>query len=95
MYRLGLLACDFVPDDLRDRFDDYPVMFGAAVASADVNVKWRVYRVFDEELPEEVDECDGYITTGSRNGAYDKDVWISLLEPGFLLCALSLWNFFL
>ncbi|HCU91076.1 MAG TPA: GMP synthase [Gammaproteobacteria bacterium] len=80
MYRLGLLACDFVPDDLRDRFDDYPVMFGAAVASVDVDVEWRVYRVFDKELPGEIDECDGYITTGSRSGAYDKDAWILLLE---------------
>lgn len=80
MYRLGLLTCDFVPDDLRDRFEDYPVMFDAAIASADVDVEWRTYRVYDEELPGAIDECDGYITTGSRSGAYDKDAWISLLE---------------
>ena len=80
MYRLGLLACDFVPDDLRDRFEDYPVMFDAAIASADVDVEWRTYRVYDGELPDAIDECDGYITTGARSGAYDGDAWISLLE---------------
>jgi len=80
MYRLGLLACDFVPDDLRGRFEDYPVMFGNAIASANVDVEWRTYRVYEEQLPASLDECDGYITTGSRSGAYDKDAWILLLE---------------
>ncbi len=83
MYRLGLLACDFVPDDLRDRFDDYPIMFDAALTSADVNVEWRTYRVYEQELPGAIEECDGYITTGSRSGAYDKDAWIASLE-GFI-----------
>ena len=80
MYRLGLLTCDFVPDDLRDRFEDYPAMFGAAIASANVDVEWRIYRVYDGQLPESVDECDGYITTGARAGAYDQDQWIGSLE---------------
>ncbi len=80
MYRLGLLACDFVPDDLRDRFEDYPVMFGAAIASAAVEVEWRNYKVYDGQLPDSVQECDGYITTGSRSGAYNQNAWIVQFE---------------
>jgi GMP synthase-like glutamine amidotransferase len=80
MYRLGLLACDFVPEHLRDRFEDYPSMFATAIASAEVEVEWEVYQVYNGQLPESIDECDGYITTGSRSGAYDEDVWIVRLE---------------
>lgn len=80
MYRLGLLACDFVPDELRDRFDDYPVMFAAAIASTGRDVEWQTYRVYDEQVPASIDECDGYIATGSRAGAYEDHPWIPILE---------------
>jgi GMP synthase-like glutamine amidotransferase len=80
MYRLGLLACDFVPDDLRDRFADYPTMFGTAIANAGIDVDWRIYRVHEGQVPAAVDACDGYITTGSRSGVYEDHAWIPLLE---------------
>ena len=80
MYRLGLLACDFVPDELSDRFDDYPTMFERAIESASVNVQWQVYRAYAGNLPGSPQECDGYITTGSRKGAYDSEDWIETLE---------------
>jgi len=80
MYRLGLLACDYVPDDLRGEFEDYPAMFAAALAKAGIEVEWRVYEAFAGRLPETVDECEGYITTGSRRGAYDDEGWIREAE---------------
>jgi len=80
MYRLGLIACDVVPDELRDRFDDYPVMFEKAIGSTSANVQWQVYRAYREELPNSVDECDGYITTGARSAAFDAEPWIRSLE---------------
>ncbi len=80
MYRLGLLACDFIPGELRDRFEGYPVMFAAAIASTGHDVEWRTYRVYEAEVPQAPDECDGYITSGSRVGVYDKYAWIPVLE---------------
>jgi GMP synthase-like glutamine amidotransferase len=80
MYRLGLLVCDFVPEELRDRFEDYPAMFAGAIASTGREVEWRSYRVYAEELPAAKDECDGYIATGSRAGVYEEHAWIPLLE---------------
>ena len=77
MYRLGLLSCDFVPDELRARFEDYPDMFAVAFAYPQVDVDWRVYSVYAGELPQAIGECDGYITTGSRSGAYDSEAWIA------------------
>ncbi|MFT4581200.1 MAG: GMP synthase-like glutamine amidotransferase [Gammaproteobacteria bacterium] len=80
MYRLGLIACDVVPDELRDRFDDYPTMFEKAIASTSAKVQWQVYRAYREELPNSANECDGYIMTGSRNSAFDTEQWIRSLE---------------
>lgn len=80
MARLGLLACDFVPDDLRDRFEDYPVMFAEAIASTGTNVEWQIYRVYQGELPQRPDECDAYLISGARAGTYDGDAWIAALE---------------
>lgn len=75
MYRLGLLQCDVVPAELRDDFDDYPLMFASALESAGMTVDWRVYNLLDGERPESLDEVDGYITTGSRAGVYDDEPW--------------------
>ncbi|HJP35469.1 MAG: GMP synthase [Gammaproteobacteria bacterium] len=80
MYRLGLLACDFVPDELRARFEDYPAMFATALANTGCDVEWRTYRIYEEQIPYSADECDGYIASGSRVGVYDDYAWIPMLE---------------
>ena len=75
MYRLGLLACDFVPEHLRDRFEDYPSMFATAIASAEVEVEWEVYQVYNGQLPESIDECDifkgGHTVDAGTNPFYE------------------------
>ena len=81
MYRLGLLQCDVVPSELRDRFADYPEMFAAAFDNAGVKLEWRVYNLLNGEKPEKLSEVDGYITTGARAGVYDELDWYkSLVE---------------
>ncbi|MGR8948611.1 MAG: glutamine amidotransferase-related protein [Gammaproteobacteria bacterium] len=79
MYRLGLLQCDIVPHDLRDRFPDYPEMFANAFEKANVQVEWRVYNLLDNDAPETLNEVDGYITTGARAGVYDELPWYARL----------------
>lgn len=78
--KLGLLACDFMPDELTDRFEDYPQMFAAAIASAGATVQWQVYRAYAGELPAAANACDAWLVTGSRAGAYDGHAWIGGLE---------------
>ena len=78
-YRLGLLQCDVVPEDLRDRFADYPDMFETAFANSAVDVDWRVYNVLDDQFPAAIDEVDGFITTGARAAVYDQMPWYNAL----------------
>ncbi len=79
MYRLGLLQCDIVPIELRDRFPDYPEMFAAAFATAGVEVEWQVYDMLENDQPKRINEVDGYITTGARVGVYDGLPWYTNL----------------
>jgi GMP synthase-like glutamine amidotransferase len=50
---------------------DYDAMFAAWLPA-----EWRVYDVARGERPARLDECDGYVTTGSRASVYDEEPWI-------------------
>ncbi len=55
-------------------------MFEAMLAEIAAEFQFLTYRAVDSELPESVDSCDGYITTGSRHGVNDELHWIAQLE---------------
>ena len=78
-FKLGLLLCDHVPDELAAGFKDYPEMFAGAFTSADTNIEWKAFDVTKEELPASTNVCDAYLISGSRFSANDDARWISLL----------------
>lgn len=79
-YRLGFLLCDHLLEHLSGEFDDYPEMFATAFAEVSSAIDWHVYDLLEGEVPYHVDECDGYLISGSRHGVYDSLPWIPLLE---------------
>jgi len=79
-YRLGFLLCDHAVPHLEPQFGDYPAMFATAFANVSAAIDWRVYDVTADELPRDLGECDGYLVSGSRHGAYDPIAWIPALE---------------
>ncbi len=80
MYRLGFLLCDQPLDHLAARFGDYPCMFRQAFDEVCEAFEWVVYDATNAELPLAVTECDGYLISGSRHGAYDPLPWIEPLS---------------
>ncbi len=42
--------------------------------------RFRTYRVVEGQFPASVTECDGWLITGSRHGAYEDHPWIPPLE---------------
>jgi GMP synthase-like glutamine amidotransferase len=88
-YRLGFLLCDHAIDVLAERHGDYPEMFATAFAEVSDTIDWLVYDVTAGELPSAVDECDGYLISGSRHGAYDCLAWIAPLSDFVRLVATS------
>ena len=78
--KIGILQCDDVIKELQPKFGNYPEMLKAVFSDIAPDWHFVTYRAVDGELPDSVDACDGYITTGSRYGVNDGHLWISQLE---------------
>lgn len=76
--RVGLLLTDSVPADYLAISGEYVDMFEALFVDRDVTIV--PYRANDRRLPDAVDECDGYLISGSRSSVYDQELWIDELK---------------
>lgn len=57
-------------------FGDYPDMFIHLFSEIDSTLQFQVYDLRKNQIPENLTECDAYITTGSRVSTYDSVDWI-------------------
>ena len=78
--KLGLLLCDHVREELQGEFGDYPKMFKDLLHQVDNSLEIEVFDVIAGELPSHVDQCDVYITSGSRYGVRDGLAWVDKLS---------------
>ncbi|MEH6799484.1 MAG: gamma-glutamyl-gamma-aminobutyrate hydrolase family protein [Halopseudomonas sabulinigri] len=78
--KVGLLQCDDVRESLQVLHGNYPEMFETLLRQRLPEMDYRVYRALDGELPGSVDECDVYLTTGSKSGVNDGQLWINELQ---------------
>lgn len=69
--RLGLLQCDHVLEQFRHIDGDYDQMFARWLPG-----EWRVWDVASQQHPDKLDDCDLFVTTGSRASVYDDEPWI-------------------
>ena len=81
--KIGLLKCCEVKEELLDISGDYDEMFQKAFGP---QISFRVYDVKKGELPDELDECVGYVTTGSASSTYEKLDWIGEVEDFIRRC---------
>ena len=78
---IGVLQADSVREEFQADHGDYPDMFGYMLKRAGLLVLGEPidianYNVIEDEYPRHLDECDGYIITGSRQSVYDDEPWI-------------------
>lgn len=84
--RIGILKADGVNPKLQPDFGEYPAMItrvlnAAATFYANDTPEFLVYDVELGEYPERINDCDGYIITGSKSSVYDDVPWVhQLLE---------------
>ncbi len=76
--RIGILQTGHAPEALIGRTGDYGDMFQRLLAGK--GFTFRVYSVVDMDFPESVHDCDGWLLTGSRHGAYEDHPFIKPLE---------------
>jgi GMP synthase-like glutamine amidotransferase len=78
--KIGILETGLLNDKVAGRFDPYPIMFAALLDKANQGLTYQSYSVINGEMPDSIDDCDGWLITGSRHGAYEKLDWMLLLE---------------
>ena len=72
--QIGILQTGEAPDALRAGMGDYPDFFEALLA--DRSLTFRRYAVLRMDFPKDVHDCDGWLITGSRFGAYEDHAFI-------------------
>ncbi|MEZ5778141.1 MAG: type 1 glutamine amidotransferase [Paracoccaceae bacterium] len=75
---IGILQTGQAPDVLRAEMGDYPDMFVRLLAGR--GLEFKSYHVEGMEFPGSVHDCDGWLITGSRHGAYEDHPFIKPLE---------------
>ncbi|WP_309666368.1 type 1 glutamine amidotransferase [Tabrizicola sp.] len=75
---IGILQTGASPDALKDDLGDYPDMFERLLAGR--GLTFRHYRVETMDFPASITDCEGWLITGSRHGAYEDHPFIKPLE---------------
>jgi GMP synthase-like glutamine amidotransferase len=75
---IGILQTGESPDALRADMGDYPDFFETLLAGR--GLTFSRYAVLRNEFPKDVHDCEGWLITGSRFGAYEGHSWIPPLE---------------
>lgn len=74
---IGILQADSVLPQFQPDFGNYPEMFRDILGRAGgESVRFTIYDVEHGEYPLSLDECDGYVITGSKKSVYDDEPWI-------------------
>lgn len=76
--QIGILQTGPVADQLAPTFGQYGDIFARYLAGR--GFTFRTFDVNAMELPKSPAECDGWLITGSRYGAYEDHPWIPPLE---------------
>ena len=78
--KLGLLQCDVVMPEFLPIDGDFSDMIEKLLWKYREDFELVVYRVYDQELPGSVNECDAYVGGGSRNSVFQEEEWIQQFQ---------------
>lgn len=76
--KIGILQTGHAPDELLGKRGDYDAHFARLLDGH--GFTFQTYNVVDMDFPANVDECDGWLITGSKHGAYEDHPFIPPLE---------------
>lgn len=77
--KLGILKTDAVRPEWVADFGEYPDMFTALLGAEDPEMQFQSYDVEQGEYPQDIDEVDAYLITGSKSSVYEDKEWIARL----------------
>ena len=77
---IGILLTDHVLEDLKTKHGDQDDFYYKIFNEADKSIKLKIYDVTKNTYPDDINECNGYLITGSKLSVYDDVHWIRELE---------------
>ncbi|PID49389.1 MAG: GMP synthase [Proteobacteria bacterium] len=77
---IGILETGRPPEELADRYDSYAVMFQTLLRAQAADFSFKSYAVLEHEFPKSPKDCDAWLITGSKHGAYENLPWIHTLK---------------
>ncbi len=78
--KIGLLLCDHVAARFQPIAGDYPEMFSAWLGRCAPHLHLKFFDVCNGEFPASLDDCDAYMTTGSKHSVDEDVAWIQALK---------------
>ncbi len=78
--KIGILETDPLTKELTDVLGSYPERFKTCFLKVDPDLTFKTYHCTELNFPEDTNECDAYLITGSRHGTYDDLDWITELK---------------
>ncbi|MEM8824381.1 MAG: type 1 glutamine amidotransferase [Pseudomonadota bacterium] len=76
--QIGILLAGHTPEELRAKRGDFDAMFARLLDGH--GFTFRAYDVENMVFPDSVLDCDGWLITGSKHGAYEDHAFIPPLE---------------
>ncbi len=76
--KIGILQTGHSPEEMRASFGDYGALFEKLLAGQ--GFTFVTFSVVDMQFPGSVHDCDGWLITGSKHGAYEDHPFIAPLE---------------
>jgi GMP synthase-like glutamine amidotransferase len=77
---IGILQVGIAPEELVDTYGSYAEMFVELLSNKDCDFGFQTFNACDNDFPQSINECDGWIITGSKHGVYEDLPWIVQLS---------------
>ncbi|PCI07062.1 GMP synthase [bacterium] len=78
--KIGILNTDALKPEFVAVYGEYPDMFAKLLLAVDPKLELVTYEILRDEYPQDINEVDGYVITGSKLSVYDDVPWINKLK---------------
>jgi GMP synthase-like glutamine amidotransferase len=77
---IGLLQAERHDINIEQKFGTYSQMFQRLFHKLNSEINFTTYNIVKKQYPDSLNECDGYLITGSKESVYDDIPWIDTLR---------------
>jgi len=78
--KIGILEADDLDAEIVKKYGSYTDMFQKLLSPIGNQLTFKKYQVTKLEYPQNINECDVYLVTGSKHSVYENKKWISRLK---------------